>query len=405
MRIFVSTGEPSGDHHAANLVHALKAREPGVEVVGFGGPRFEAAGGKLLFPLVDLAVMWFLRVLLNYHKFVAVANQAERYFREQKPDAVVLIDYPGFHWHIARRAKKYGIPVVYYVPPQLWAWAGWRVKKIKRSFDRLLCSLPFEPEWYAKRGVNFAEYVGHPFFDELAERTLDAAFLSQQRQKGVPIVAILPGSRGQEIERNAPLLLKAAAEVAAKRPGTRFLVACHKPAHAERITAMMAAKGLTIPNLELHQGRTPEIMRLATLALSVSGSVSLELMAEALPTVILYKIRPIDLFIARPFIRAKYITLVNLLADEPVMPEYLTDRDVSSELAGWALKWLNDPEARAERVERLAALRNRVARPGAAGRAAERIVALVAERRAAAKLLPALRGPHAKAAETAPRRV
>lgn len=402
MRIFVSTGEPSGDHHAANLVHALKARAPGVEVVGFGGPRFEAAGATLLFPLVDLAVMWFLRVLLNYHKFVAVVNQADDYFRTQRPDAVVLIDYPGLHWHIARRAKKYGIPVIYYVPPQLWAWAGWRVKKVQRFFDRLLCSLPFEPDWYAQRGVPFAEYVGHPFFDELAERTLDAAFLAKQRQQGGPIVAILPGSRGQEIERNAPLLLKAAAEVATKRPGTRFLVACHKPAHADRIRALIQAQRLDIPQLEIHQGRTPEIMRAATLALSVSGSVSLELMAEALPTVILYKVRPIDLVIARPFIKSKYITLVNLLADEPVMPEYLTDRDVSGELAGWALQWLNDPEARADRVERLAALRDRVARPGAAARAADRIVSLVQQHQPPA---PALRGPHTAAPSQAARRV
>jgi lipid-A-disaccharide synthase len=130
MRIFLSTGEPSGDLHAANLIHSLKKLRPGVEVVGFGGPRMAEAGGKVLYPLVDLAVMWFVRVLLNLDKFFKLLDDAEREFVANRPDAVVLIDYPGFHWHLAKRAKKHGIPVIYFVPPQIWAWAGWRVEKV-----------------------------------------------------------------------------------------------------------------------------------------------------------------------------------------------------------------------------------------------------------------------------------
>jgi lipid-A-disaccharide synthase len=124
MHIFLSAGEPSGDLHAANLIRSLRERRPDARFVGYGGPEMAAAGADVLFPLVDLAVMWFLRVLLNLHKFVGLVGRADRYFRDERPDAVVLIDYPGLHWWIARKAKKRGIPVFYYVPPQIWAWAA-----------------------------------------------------------------------------------------------------------------------------------------------------------------------------------------------------------------------------------------------------------------------------------------
>src|SRR5271165_900286 len=184
MRIFISAGEPSGDLHGANLIEALRARLPEAEFVGFGGPKMSEAGAKLLYPLVNLAIMWFLNVFLNILTFIRLIVRADRYFRDQKPDAVILIDYPGLHWWIAKRAKARGVPVFYFVPPQLWAWAGWRVKKVRRYVDQVLCSLPFEPAWYRARGVVDAVYVGHPYFDELADRPLDAAFLARQAAQG-----------------------------------------------------------------------------------------------------------------------------------------------------------------------------------------------------------------------------
>jgi lipid-A-disaccharide synthase len=394
MRIFISTGEPSGDLHAANLVLALKRRRPGVEVVGFGGPRMAEAGATVLYPLVDLAVMWFLRVLLNVHKFLGVVKQAEREFIEHRPDVVVLIDYPGLHWIIARRAKKHGIPVVYFVPPQIWAWAGWRVKKVRRFFDLVLCSLPFEPAWYHARGVPQAEFVGHPYFDELADRVLDPAVLSTLEEAPGRLVAILPGSRSQEIERNLPMMLRAASQVAATRADTRFVVSCHREKHVERVWEMIRKGGHESLPLEVVFGRTPEVIRVADLAWSVSGSVSLELMAETLPTVIVYKLNRIDMVVARPFIKSKYITLVNLLAEAEVMPEYLTTVDVSGELASWAMSWLDDPAMRARTVRALSELRDRVAQPGATERAAGRILGLIDDRAATTPTRSAIPGPH-----------
>jgi lipid-A-disaccharide synthase len=364
------------------------------------------AGATLLYPLVHLAIMWFLNVFLNIATFIRLIFRADRYFRDQRPDAVVLIDYPGLHWWIARRARARAIPVFYYVPPQLWAWAGWRVKKIQRTVDLVLCSLPFEPDWYKARGVSQAEYVGHPYFDELNERELDESFLAgmQSNERQGPLVAILPGSRTQELTRNLPIMVRAAAKLARERPATRFAVACLHERHralAERIVRenRSAAEGLHMPAIEIHAARTPELIRLADIAWAVSGSVSLELMMEALPTVIVYKLNRFDLWIARPFIKAKYITLVNLLADAELMPEYLTVCDVSGELVVWARTWLDDPVARARVTANLAALRHEVARPGASQRAAGRIVGWLAQHSADANdRTSTYRGPHEPAA-------
>ena len=376
MRIFLSTGEPSGDLHAANLIRSLRKIRPGVEVVGFGGPKMAEAGGKVLYPLVELAVMWFLRVLLNLNKFFKLLDDAEAEFVANRPDAVILIDYPGFHWHLAKRARKHGIPVFYYVPPQIWAWAGWRIAKVKKYVDQVLCSLPFEPGWYHDRGFLNAVHVGHPYFDELAERILDDSFVTELSHGPGPLVAILPGSRTQEVTRNLPDLLKAASKLSETRPDVRFAVACLHARHRELAIRIYERTRLAV-DVEFHAARTPELIRAADVAWAVSGSVGLELMVEALPTVVLYKIKRFDLWVAKHFIKSKYISLVNLLADAEVMPEYLTALDVSGEIAGHAARWLGDPEERRKASQALAGLRDRVAIPGASDRAAGRIVGVI----------------------------
>ena len=183
MRIFFSVGEPSGDLHAANLIRALRAERPDLECTGYGGPKMQEAGCRLHVDLTPLAVMSILRLLLNVHKFVALLNRADRYFAAERPDAVVLVDYPGFNWWIARRAKRHGIPVFYYAPPQIWAWGSWRVKKMRRFVDHVLCSLPFEETWFRQRGCH-ATFVGHPYFDEVRSRQLDQAHTTRSGNSG-----------------------------------------------------------------------------------------------------------------------------------------------------------------------------------------------------------------------------
>jgi lipid-A-disaccharide synthase len=369
MRIFLSVGEPSGDLHGANLIRALRQRRPDLDFVGFGGERMAAAGCQLLYPLCQLAVMWFLRVLANAPTFLQLLSRADRYFRHQRPDAVVLIDYPGFNWWIARRAHFHGIPAFYFVPPQLWAWAGWRVEKMRRFVDHVLCSLPFEQAWYEERGVT-AHYVGHPYFDELPYQRLDEAFLREQVGDG-PIVALLPGSRNQEVMRNLPTLVAAAGHVHRRRPDVRFLVANFKEAQRQMTEVYLRGRGLPI---QTHVGRTPEIIHLARACIAVSGSVGMELLYHGTPSVVVYKVSPLDLWVCNKFKTAPYISLVNLLAEKALFPEFLTDRCEAEAIADHVLGWLNDDAHYSAICTELAALRGRVAQPGACERTAQYVL-------------------------------
>lgn len=394
LRIFFSVGEPSGDLHGANLIRQLRQRYPSLEVVGYGGPLMEAAGCHLHADLTALAVMWLLRALVNLHKFWNLVGQADRYFRHYRPDAVVLIDYPGFNWWIARRARAHGIPVFYYVPPQIWAWARWRVKKMRCLANHVLCALPFEETWFREHGCN-ARFVGHPFFDEVRRQQFDADFLARFRQQRGPLVTILPGSRTQEVQQNLHDFLKAAAIVREAVPEVRLAVASFKPHQAEMARREVSASGLPV---EVYVGKTPELIHLADCCMACSGSVSLELLYQTKPTVILYRISRLAYFVQGFFRKVKYITLVNLLAAEDpftedltpfdstqkgaekvLFPEYLTSDDRSLQIATHLIEWLTHPETRQSQVAALAKLKATIAHGGASSQAAEYILRTLAE--------------------------
>lgn len=396
MRIFVSAGEPSGDLHGSNLIRELRARRPDVQCVGFGGPKMAAAGCELLFELTRLAVMGFGPVLRQIGTFWRLLWQADRYLRDERPDAVVMIDYPGFHWWLARRAKARGIPVFYYGAPQLWAWAPWRVRKMRRLVDHVLCKLPFEPSWYAERGCQ-ATYVGHPYFDELVRRPLDETFLEEQRARGGRLVLVLPGSRRQEVRDNLRDLLKAARRAQFSVPDVRIAIGSYDEGQAATARDEARAQGVAA---EVHVGRTLELMKASEVCLACSGSVSLELMYFRRPTVILYRVPEWMLRVQRwtRLLRVKYITLVNLLAtddiratsgrpydpDEPgaeraPFPEYLTSQDKSTEMAAHLVRWLVDPWEHRRRTARLDELAERTAHPGASARAAEYMLEALGE--------------------------
>ncbi|GIW82664.1 MAG: lipid-A-disaccharide synthase [Gemmatales bacterium] len=378
MKIFLSAGEPSGDIHGANLVRQLRRLHPEAEFVGFGGERMERAGCQLLYPLCNLAVMWFARVLANAPVFLRLLSQTDRFFRHQRPDAVVLIDYPGFNWIVARRARFHGIPVFYFVPPQLWGWAGWRVKKMKRWVDHVLCTLPFEQDWYFDRGVQ-AHYVGHPYFDELSQQPLDREFLNRERARGERLIGLLPGSRTQEVDKNLSTLLRAAAAIHEKHSDVRFSFACYRIDHCRRIADRL--RGCSLP-IELHHGKTAEIIAHAHACIAVSGSVGLELLYRLKPTVVVYRIGRLDLKLCNLFKTSRFISLVNLLADEEIFPEFLTDRCEAMRVAEHINRWLSDPAAYQEQCAQLRRLRDRVAVPGACARAARFILQTLGHREA-----------------------
>jgi lipid-A-disaccharide synthase len=396
MRVFLSAGEPSGDHHAAVLVRELRARRPDLEFVGLGGPCLEAAGCRLVADLTRLAVMWFLRVLVSIHRFVDLARRAERSFIDDRPDVCVLVDFPGFHWWLAWRAKRHGIPVVFYCPPQIWAWASWRAAKMRRLVDHVLSALPFEHDWFEARGIT-STLVGHPFFDECGGQP----HLGQlgPETDGRPHVLLLPGSRGQELDANLGSILAAAAAVRRQVPEARFSLAALHERHAARAReAIAGSHELRDLGIDVSAGRAREAIATATAAIAVSGSVSLELLAARVPTVIVYRIGGFDYVVQSFFRHARFITLVNLLASrepigpvqptllppwgvppadpEAVYPEYLAVGDPAQRAAGHVIEWLRDPAALARARARVEAVAARVAHPGSAARAAAAVLAI-----------------------------
>ncbi len=370
MHVFVSAGEPSGDLHGANLIHSLRKLCPGLELSGFGCDLMDAAGCPLLYPLAEHAMIGFTQVAASLPNFWRILQMAERHFAERRPDAIVVIDNPGFHWWLARTARKHGVPVVYFVPPQLWAWGAWRVRKMRRLVDRVLCALPFEQPWYEARGIP-ARYVGHPYFDELRDQQLDAQFLAAQRAAPGPIVGLLPGSRRQELANNVPSLLRAAEMIHRQRPDVRFLVACLKEEHRRRVEAMLPAEKLPI---EVHAVRTPEIIELAHSTISVSGSVGLELLYRGKPSVVTYRVGRLGMVLAFLLKRSPYISLVNLLAGQALYPEFLSHRCEAEGMATHILHWLSNRPAYDVLRSELLALRDRVAEPGACDRAARLVL-------------------------------
>ena len=366
MRIFISAGEPSGDMHGDNLARALSATNSPCDLYGLGGPRMRAAGVELLYPLGEHAVMGFIRVVQVVPALADLLDRVTDAWHKRRPDAVVLIDYPGFHWWVAARAKAMEIPVISFVPPQIWAWASHRARKMRATFDHVLCTLPFEETWFRSRGIS-ASYIGHPYFDELRQQQLDKDFISRQRTKGDAMVGLLPGSRGHEVTHNLESMIGTARMVHRQRPDVRFLFACFNDKHRKIVLDRLNREQLPA---EVHVGKTPEIVELSEACVSVSGSVSLELLHRLTPTVVVYRVTPFFHVVTNTIKNVPYISLVNLLARREVFPEYLTTQNESDRPAGHVLNWLNNASAREETVAALQELKYRVGQPGACAAAA-----------------------------------
>jgi lipid-A-disaccharide synthase len=389
MKLFFSVGEPSGDLHGANLIRELERKAGKVQASGLGGPRMAAAGCELLRDMTDLAIMGLIPALIKLPQFFKLLAQVEASLKADRPDAVVLIDYPGFNWHVAKKAKALGIPVVYYGLPQLWAWLSYRVEKVRKYVDHPLCKLPFEEDWFRSQGCQ-ATYVGHPYFDELKTQTLDEQFLTQFKNNSQRLVTILPGSRRSEVQRNLGLQAKAARIIHRQFPDVRFAVASYNEQQAA-----MAAKILSNHDLPLTiiPKKTPELIHAATCCLAVSGSVSLELLYHAKPTVMQYNLALPTYYIMQQLVRVQYMTLPNLITtpdlhparkqkyergnavhDHVLFPEYPHWRDCSEQVASHAIEWLTDEPARLQHIHRLEQLRDSLAIGGASATAAEYIL-------------------------------
>jgi lipid-A-disaccharide synthase len=389
MHIFFSVGEPSGDLHASKLVAELKRRIPGLRCSGFGGPLMKDAGLRILFRLTNLAVMGILPVIPLIFKFMTLARGAQRYLEKHRPDAVVLVDFPGFNWWIARAARKLGIPVFYYLPPQLWAWAPWRVRRMRKAVDCVLSCLPFESEWYRRRSVE-AQFVGHPFFDEVAQRRLDGEFLlkhSPAATGAIRTVAVLPGSRNHEVQQNFPIQIRVMQKLHRRLLGVQFMVAAYNDTQRDTCRRLLAERAPELA-VTLHVKKTSEIIELADVCLLVSGSVSLEVLARKTPAVVVYRISRGFYWLSKAIITCQYFSLPNLIARHPVMPEFAPIDDPRwpiDTMTDILYLWLTDEEAYHRQIDVLDQLVAAVATPGATANAATAILERLAGRPRAAR--------------------
>ncbi|MBX7106353.1 MAG: lipid-A-disaccharide synthase [Gemmataceae bacterium] len=371
MRFFISAGEPSGDLHAGNLATSLRQDAPHCDIYGLGGPRLRAAGVDLLYPLAEHAVMGFIAVAGVVPALADLLERITDAWYRRRPDAVVLIDYPGYHWWVAARAKALDIPVVSFVPPQLWAWAGHRVRKMRRTFDKVLCALPFEQEWFASRGLD-TEYIGHPYFDELAKHLPDATFVSRARSGG-PVIGMLPGSRQGEVKHNTDWLIDSARTIHRDRPDARFLFACYRESHRDAIAARLESESFPA---EAHVHRTADVIASSDACIAVSGSVGLELLWHGKPSAVIYKTNRTGRVLFNLLRTTNYISLVNLLAGRELFPEILTSEPLHPAPAQHVLRWLSDPGEHSRVVNELRDLKQAVGMPGACDRAARYLVSL-----------------------------
>ena len=372
-KIFISAGEASGDLHGANLIKELLKQSPGTEIYGLGRQRMVEAGLQCLHSMDNHSVMW-AETLLRIPALWGVYKDCVDFFQSHRPQAVVLIDYAGFNLYLAQAARRLGIPVVYYICPQLWAHGAWRVKKIKKLVNKVLVIYPFEKEFYTRAGVP-VRYVGHPLFDELARREVDAELVGKLRAGGRgPLVSILPGSRSQEMKKLLPLFLKAAGLIRQGLPESRFLVSCGHIDSLPLVHTLVKRSGL---DAEVVVGSLGEIIEASTLCLMASGTATLEVAYHQKPMIVAYRVTPFAYFVARPYMDTPFLCLVNAIADKFLVPEKFMCRDDSLWVAQQALELLVEEEKRRGVVQELSRIMKDFARPGASALAAREILGMI----------------------------
>ncbi len=390
-RFFVVAGEDSGDAHAAEVVSALRALEPGVEVEGFGGPRLAAAGARIHRDLVSRSVMGYLGVLRRLPEFAGLLREAAAAIAERRPDLLVCVDYPGFNLRLAARARALGVRVVCYVSPQLWAWRPGRVRTVQAVVDRMLVILPFEAPLYQAAGVP-VEFVGHPLVDRLREPRAGSA----RPVSGDPTLALLPGSREDVLRRNLPVMLAAARLVLAELPALRLVLPLAKPALRPAAVAAVARAGLPVLATD---GGAAEVLASARGALVTSGTSALEAAILGVPHAILYKVRWWQAPLPGLVVRSPFIGMPNLLAGERIVPEFLMARADPGALSRAILPLLRAGAERDACLRKLAEIPGKFGPPGAAERAAR---ALLREAAVARALRPAVAPPPALAPSPPP---
>lgn len=366
--IMIVAGEASGDMHGAKLVAAMREQAPDLTVCGIGGLALAEQGVEILYDSAQLAVVGIVEVISHF-RFIREAMRAlEKRLREQPPSLLILIDYPDFNLILAKKAKRLGIPVFYYISPQVWAWRSGRVKTIKARVNRLAVILPFEKEFYKKHGMA-VDFVGHPLMDSVRTTQTRADFL---RSLGLApestVIGILPGSRRREIAGMLPVFLAAAKQMRKRMVRPVFLL----PLAPTLSEDDLLANGLADAGVEVRVIRENryDLMGACDAVMAASGTVSLELAILNVPMVISYRVSPLTYFLGRRLIKVQYASLVNLVAGREVVPELLQDEAVPEKIADATMRLIENQAERARMLAGLAEVRERLGGPGASERSA-----------------------------------
>ena len=363
MKYYIIAGESSGDLHGSNLMKALLARDPEADIRFWGGDAMTAVGGTRVRHIKELSFMGFVEVVRHLRQVLGNISFCKKDILQFRPDAIVYIDFPGFNLRIAKFAHRKGFKNFYYISPQLWAWKKGRIKVMRRILDRLFCILPFEEDFYAKNNFPQASYVGHPLLDAIANPTSPTSPTNDK-----PIIALLPGSRRQELANTMPNMLW----LAAQHPEYDFVIAGMKVLGEE----IYSRYGALPPNVTIRYNQTYQILSNSHAAVVCSGTATLETALFNIPQVVCYKANPLSIAIARWFVgnRVRFISLVNLIADRPIVRELLQQDFNHLELDAEFARITKDSAYRDLMCEGYAEVRRILGGQGASRRVADAII-------------------------------
>lgn len=343
-RVLISAGEASGDLYASRLVAALKARHPDAEFFGCAGPRMRQEGVRAIVDSASLAVVGLIEVVGHLPRIYGEYRKLCRAIETERPDVAILVDSPDFHLRLARRLKNHGVPVVYLVAPQVWAWRQGRLGQIRRTVDELLCIFPFEEEFFRAHGVP-ATYIGHPLSRLVRPGTSKPEFFqSLGLNSDRPLVALLPGSRVEEIGRHIPALADAVERLRLQRP-MHFVLGLPLGFGARARHASFWER-IQRASIQVVEGSTWDLLAHADVALAASGTVTIEAALLGTPMVTFYKVAAVSWFFGRSLVRVPYLSMVNLVAGRCVVTELIQDQMSGERLAAEAVRLLDDPQAR-----------------------------------------------------------
>lgn len=373
--VFLSAGEASGDLHGATLCRALKEMHPGLRLSGMGGPRMAAAGMDIVADVSGHAVVGTSEAVGRIPNLYRAYRLMQERLREARPRALVLIDFPEFNLRLARTARRAGVPVVYFIPPQLWAWRQGRIRQMARRISRVLAVLPFEETLYEHAGVP-VEFVGHPLLDVLP---LDLTNAEARRRLGVndgeSLIGLLPGSRREEVGRLLPPMLVAARRLAASGAAHRFMLGLAPKVDVDAVGRIVkAATDEGGPPIEMVTGRTYEVMAAADVVMIASGTATLEAALLGAPMVVCYRVSRITEAVVRMLVKVPWCSLPNLIVDRTVVPEVLQDELTGQRLATEAQRLVEDPDAARAQRTAFEEVRARLGAPGVGQRAARAVL-------------------------------